>query len=165
MSGHMTVNYIVVTIGQFLEKGKWVTPDDSSPVPKHRRTSRPNSNNGSSQSDSSMYAGHTGHTHRSSHSHLDTKTHRSNSPPQVVDTSPHIHSNRTVRDKVALRKGKLCDRQRHAANKLLAAQFPHLQGLQSTLLSQTSFTSIQESGGYISEGKCFIVLICAVNVL
>lgn len=70
----------------------------------------------------------------------------------------------TVRDKVALRKGKLCDRHMHAANKLLAAQFPHLQGLQSTLLSQTSFTSIQESGGYISEGKCFIVLICAVNV-
>ena len=96
MSGHMTVNYIVVTIGQFLEKGKRVTSDDSSPVPKHRRTSRPNRNNGSSQSDSSMYAGHTGHTHRSSHSHLDTKTHRSNSPPQVVDTSPHIHSNRTL---------------------------------------------------------------------
>ena len=50
----------------------------------------------------------------------------------------------TVRDKVALRKGKLCDRHMHAANKLLAAQFPHLQGLQSTLLSQTSFTSIQD---------------------
>ena len=61
------------------------------------------------------------------------------------------------------RKGKLCDRHMHAANKLLAAQFPHLQGLQSTLLSQTSFTSIQESGGYMSEGKCF-VLKSAVNV-
>lgn len=38
------------------------------------------------------------------------------------------------------------DRNMHAANKLLAAQSPHLQGLQSTLLSQCSFASLQESG-------------------
>ena len=64
----------------------------------------------------------------------------------------------TVRDKVVLKKnGKLCDRHMHAANKLLAVQFPHLQGLQSTLLSQTSFTSIQESGGYMSEGKVLVL--------
>ena len=59
----------------------------------------------------------------------------------------------TVIDKVALRKnGKLFDGHMHAANKLFAVRFPHLQGLQSTLLPQTSFTSIQESGGYVSEG-------------
>ena len=51
-----------------------------------------------------------------------------------------------VIDKVVLIKGKLSDRYMHAANKLLAAQSPHLQGLQSTLLSQSSFASLQESG-------------------
>ena len=57
-------------------------------------------------------------------------------------------------DKAVVRRGKLCDRHMYAAQKLLAAQFPHLQGLQSTLLSQTSFTSLQESaGGFMPEGK------------
>ncbi len=57
-----------------------------------------------------------------------------------------------VRDKVVLRKGILCDRHMYAANQLLAVQFPGAQGLQSTLLSQTSFTSIQLSGGIIHDG-------------
>ena len=78
-----------------------------------------------------------------------------------VPISIYVHDNcfgLTGRDKVALRKnGKLCDRHMNAANKLLAVQFPHLQGLQSTLLSQTSFTSIQESGGYMSEGKVLVI--------
>ncbi len=50
----------------------------------------------------------------------------------------------------------------YATNKLLAAQFSQLQGLQSTLLSQTSFTSIKESGGYIAEGMLMGVLILGV---
>ncbi len=61
-----------------------------------------------------------------------------------------------VWDKLVIRDGMLCDRIMFAANKLLAIQFPHLQGLKSTLLSQTSFTPIEESGGYITNGECIV---------
>lgn len=57
----------------------------------------------------------------------------------------------TIREKVILTKGMLSDRHMHAANKPIAAQFPHIQSLQSTLLSQTSFTPIEESGGFLPE--------------
>lgn len=63
------------------------------------------------------------------------------------------HLDLRIRDKRVIQNGKLGDRIMFAANKLLQAQFPHLQGLQSTLLSQTSFTPIDKSGGFIPEGK------------
>ena len=55
-----------------------------------------------------------------------------------------------VTDQVAVRKGLLDDKIMNAVNKLLIAQFPQLQGLQSTLLSQTS-----EGAGYIAEGTIY----------
>ena len=59
-----------------------------------------------------------------------------------------------VEDKHIIRDpdGMLTDAIMHAANKLLAVQFPHLQDLQTTLLSQTSFSPIQESGGFLPDG-------------
>ena len=39
---------------------------------------------------------------------------------------------------VILKNGMLSDRHMHAVNKLMKVQFPHLQGLHSTLLVQTS---------------------------
>ena len=64
-----------------------------------------------------------------------------------------------VADQVVVRKGLLGDRIMNAVNKLLIVQFPHLQGLQSTLLSQTSLQPIQEGSGYIAEGTihCHII--------
>ena len=49
---------------------------------------------------------------------------------------------------------KLTDKHKHAAQTLLQDQFPHLQGLQSTLLSQKkeNVVSIYESGGFLAEG-------------
>ena len=55
-------------------------------------------------------------------------------------------------EKMIVRKGLLTDRHMTAANLLLSKQFPHLQGLQNTILSQTQFSPIQESGGFIAEG-------------
>ncbi len=58
-----------------------------------------------------------------------------------------------VSDKVIITVGgMLSDRHMYAAHKLLASQFPSLQGLQSTLLSQTSFQPVSECGGYTPEG-------------
>lgn len=57
-----------------------------------------------------------------------------------------------VSDRAELRRGKLGDKHMHAAQKLLALQYPHLQGLKSTLLSQKSFPPIIEAGGFIAEG-------------
>ena len=62
----------------------------------------------------------------------------------------------TRKDKVILEKGKmLSDVQVNAAQKLLGEQFPQLQSLQSTLLSQTSsFEPVSECGGFYPEGMC-----------
>ena len=49
--------------------------------------------------------------------------------------------------------GMLSDRHMYAVHKMLAAQFPQLQGLQSTLLPQTcGFSPILEHGGFIAAG-------------
>ena len=57
-------------------------------------------------------------------------------------------------DKAIIERGReLTDRHMEAAHKVLAEQFPHLQGLQSTLLAQTgSFTPVSECSGFIPEG-------------
>ena len=57
-------------------------------------------------------------------------------------------------DKSIIERGReLTDRHMEAAHKVLAEQFPHLQGLQSTLLAQTgSFTPVSECSGFIPEG-------------
>ena len=41
----------------------------------------------------------------------------------------------------------------HAVNKMLQTQFPDMQGLQSTLKSQTEFDPVVVSGGYLPRGK------------
>ena len=57
-------------------------------------------------------------------------------------------------DKAIIERGReLTDRHMEAAHKVLAEQFPHLQGLQSTLLAQTgSVTPVSECSGFIPEG-------------
>ena len=64
--------------------------------------------------------------------------------------------NLTMKDKVVLESqdGMLTDKHMDAASKLLAAQFPRLQGLQSTLKYQTArgLTPINFSGGFVPEG-------------
>ena len=57
---------------------------------------------------------------------------------------------------------KLIDRHMYAAQKLMRDQFPHLQGLQTTLLSQKrdAVVSISESGGFLAEGKNNIHILC-----
>ena len=57
-------------------------------------------------------------------------------------------------DKVILIDGgMLCDRHVEAAHKLLADRFPHVDGLQSPLLSQTgSFTPVPACAGFFPEG-------------
>ena len=40
----------------------------------------------------------------------------------------------------------------HAVNQLLQTQFPDIQGLQSTLKSQTEFDSVVVAGGYLPRG-------------
>ena len=57
-----------------------------------------------------------------------------------------------VSDKAQVRRGKLGDKHMHAAQKLLALQYPHLQGLKSTLLGQKAFDPINEAGGFVAEG-------------
>ena len=55
------------------------------------------------------------------------------------------------------RGGMLSDQHMHAAQKLLAKQFPHLEGLQSPLLSQTgAFTPVSQGFGFFPEGWCII---------
>ena len=43
----------------------------------------------------------------------------------------------------------LNDRHMHAVNKMLQTQFPDIQGLQSTLKSQTEFDLVVVAGGYL----------------
>ena len=50
----------------------------------------------------------------------------------------------------------LSDVHMNVAQKLLGEQFPQLQSLQSTLLSQTScFVPVSECGGFYPEGVCW----------
>ena len=62
-------------------------------------------------------------------------------------------------DKVIIEKGgMLFDIHMNAAQKLLGEQFPHLQSLQSTLLSQTSsFIPVSECGGFYPEGMLMLI--------
>ena len=47
----------------------------------------------------------------------------------------------------------LSDQHMYAAHKILAEQFPELEGLQSTLLPQTgSFTPVSQCGGFLPKG-------------
>ena len=57
-----------------------------------------------------------------------------------------------TRDKAIIEKGRLLtDRHMHAAHKVLAEQFPHLQVWE--LLSQTgSFTPVSKGNGFLSKG-------------
>ena len=55
-------------------------------------------------------------------------------------------------DKRVVRNGMLNDRHMHAVNKMLQTQFPDIQGLQSTLKSQTEFDSVVVAGGYLPTG-------------
>ena len=68
----------------------------------------------------------------------------------------------TKRDKAVLESpdGMLTDKHIDAASKLLAAQFPHLQGLQSSLTCQTTddFTPVDISGGFMPEGLSYTVI-------
>ena len=59
------------------------------------------------------------------------------------------------RDKAAVRAngGMLCDRHMHAANQLLSQQYPHLQGLHSTLFQSKEFPPLEMSGGFLPDGK------------
>ena len=74
-------------------------------------------------------------------------------------------------DRQVLVQGKkLTDKHMDAAQKLMQDQFPHLQGLQSTLLSQKrdSIVSVSESGGFLAEGKkthSYILCMLTVAVL
>ncbi len=49
------------------------------------------------------------------------------------------HLDLRYRDRGVVKRGLLCDRHMYAAHELLRYQFPHLHGLQSTLLSQREF--------------------------
>lgn len=76
-----------------------------------------------------------------------------------IDHGPWVPSlGLTAYDKgcVESREGLLCDKHMMAASKILADDFPQLQGLQSTLLYQTdgfSPISIQPSAGCRTEGN------------
>ena len=65
----------------------------------------------------------------------------------------------TVADKVCIESSErlLTNKHMMAAGKVLAKQFPGMQGLQSTLLCQMegfSPISTESNAGYVSEGKC-----------
>ena len=47
------------------------------------------------------------------------------------------------RDRAVVKRGKLYDKHMYAAHEVLRYQFPHLHGLQSTLLTQKEFKAIQ----------------------
>ena len=61
----------------------------------------------------------------------------------------------TINDKEAIEieSGLLCDKHMSAANTIMAHQFPNLQGLQSTLLSQMDGFSPISIGSNAPEGK------------
>ena len=70
---------------------------------------------------------------------------------------PYIHEvptrhGKLVDDKVAIvENGMLSDRHMYAANKLMASQFPDIDGFHSTLL--TGFPPISIGGGYMQDGN------------
>ena len=57
------------------------------------------------------------------------------------------------------RGSMLTDQHMYAVNKLLSQQYPHLQGLHSTLLTQSSsgFPPIEMGGGFVADGKQIII--------
>ena len=58
------------------------------------------------------------------------------------------------RDDLESKSSMLSDQHMYAVNKLLSQQYPHLQGLHSTLLIQSSgFPPIEMSSGFVAEGK------------
>ena len=75
--------------------------------------------------------------------------------------------NLTMRDKAVLESpnGMLTDKHMDAASKLLSTQFPHMQGLQSSLRYQTAggLTPITFSGGFVPEGLSQTVKLSACN--
>ena len=60
-----------------------------------------------------------------------------------------------IEDKYFISRSLLNDIIMDAASKLLSFQFPHLHGLKSTLLSQSSFAAILETGDFIAENEHF----------
>ena len=68
----------------------------------------------------------------------------------------------TVADKECIEsnEGMLTDKHINAASKVLAEQFPGVQGFQSTLLCQKeqfSPISTESNAGYVAEGKCAVI--------
>ena len=61
-------------------------------------------------------------------------------------------TNRFVREE-QIRTCLLTDRAMEADAKLLSKQFTQFQGLQTTLVSHTSFKPIEENGSFVAEGK------------
>ena len=64
----------------------------------------------------------------------------------------------TIYDKgcIEMEEGLLTDKHMLAASKLLKREFPGLQGLQSTLLSETdgfSPISLEQNAGFVPEGE------------
>ena len=57
-----------------------------------------------------------------------------------------------LQDKLALRNDLLTDKHMYAATKILRKQFPDVQSLQSPLLSQTAFHSIQVDPSNLLKG-------------
>ena len=78
-----------------------------------------------------------------------------------------VELNLTMRDKAVLESpnGMLTDKHMDAASKLLSTQFPHMQGLQSSLRYQTAggLTPITFSGGFVPEGLSQTVKLSACN--
>ena len=74
-----------------------------------------------------------------------------------IQLSPYWVRNLDLRDddKVAIvENGMLSDRHMYAANKLMASQFPDIDGFHSTLLAQgTGFPPISNGGGYMQDGN------------
>ncbi len=56
------------------------------------------------------------------------------------------------KDRTVVKRGMLCDMHMYAAHELLRNQFPILEGLQSTLLSQRAFGSIQFHSSQSTNG-------------
>ena len=68
----------------------------------------------------------------------------------------------TYSDKTIIEEGKkLSDRHMHATHKLLSAEFPNLEGLQSTLLAETGgFLPVNGTAGdFFSEGDWHIIIL------
>ena len=68
----------------------------------------------------------------------------------------------TYSDKTIIEEGKkLSDRHMHATHKLLSAEFPNLEGLQSTLLAETGgFLPVNGTAGdFFLEGDWHIIIL------